>query len=259
MSSPNTTPLSYNGYIAAVATLAVTQIATTAGVTAFTDPDLAAITPQMLNYAELRIQRDLDLLPAQTSSSAYTLAASTNQLSVSVNDFVIIRTVGAVAAGVVTPLTPVTQEFINNVYGSSSLTGPPQYFAMFGGDQSTGGDTSNNILFGPYADVGYTIQISGTQRLPTLYQFANSGQAESSANFISTYLPDLLIMASMVYISAYQRNFSSTSANDPQMPVNYEQQYGVLLKGAAVEEARKRFSASGWTSLSPPAAASPTR
>ena len=65
-------------------------------------------------------------------------------------------------------------------------------------------------------------------------------------------------MASMIYISAYQRNFGRQN-DDPQMAVSYESQYQALLKGAAVEEARKKFEASGWTSQSPSPVATPSR
>ena len=82
--------------------------------------------------------------------------------------------------------------------------------------------------------------------------------ASNQTTFISQYLPDLLIMASMVYISAYQRNFGRQS-DDPQMAQSYESQYQTLLKSAAVEEARKKFEGPGWTSQSPSPISSPTR
>jgi hypothetical protein len=66
-------------------------------------------------------------------------------------------------------------------------------------------------------------------------------------------------MASMVYISAYQRNFSSAMANDPQMPVNYEMQYMTLLKGAMSEENRKKFESVAWSSQSASPFSTPTR
>ena len=65
-------------------------------------------------------------------------------------------------------------------------------------------------------------------------------------------------MASLVFIAAYQRNFSASS-DDPNMAVNYEKTYQTLLKGAMVEEARKKFNSAGWTPLSPAAVASPSR
>ena len=57
-------------------------------------------------------------------------------------------------------------------------------------------------------------------------------------------------MASMIFISGYQRNFGRQS-DDPQMAQSYESQYLALLKGATVEEYRRKFQASGWTSNSP--------
>jgi hypothetical protein len=65
-------------------------------------------------------------------------------------------------------------------------------------------------------------------------------------------------MASMIYISAYQRNFGKLN-DDPQMAQTYESQYMTLLRGAAVEEARKKFEGSAWSSMSPAVAATPTR
>ena len=65
-------------------------------------------------------------------------------------------------------------------------------------------------------------------------------------------------MASMIYITGYQRNFGKI-ADDPAMAVTYEQQYQTLLKGALVEEVRKKYEASAWSSQSPSPAATPTR
>jgi hypothetical protein len=46
--------------------------------------------------------------------------------------------------------------------------------------------------------------------------------------------------------------------NDPSMPGTYETQYQNLLKGALIEEARKKFNSAGWSALSPaPVAAMP--
>jgi hypothetical protein len=43
------------------------------------------------------------------------------------------------------------------------------------------------------------------------------------------------------------------------MAITYESQYQALLKGAAVEEARKKYEASAWSSQSPSPVATPTR
>ena len=121
-----------------------------------------------------------------------------------------------------------------------------------------GGNTFNNIVFGPYADNTYSVVVNGTIRLPSLYKFATQALAATAKTFISTYLPDLLVQASMIYISQFQRNFGP-AANDPNMGPTYELQYQNLLKSAFVEEARKKFEASAWSSMSPSVAATPTR
>jgi hypothetical protein len=65
-------------------------------------------------------------------------------------------------------------------------------------------------------------------------------------------------MASMIFVSGYQRNFGRQS-DDPAMSQSYESQYQALLRGATVEEYRKKFAASGWTSISPSPVATPGR
>jgi hypothetical protein len=259
-----TTPLTYNGYVSQIATMAVLNTETVGGVVVGVDEPFNAIIPQMLNYAELRIQRDLDLLPSlvtvtssPTTGDTYTIAEGATNLSVPTSDFVTIQTIAVVIDGVVNPLLPTTKEYLQNVFGDPSYTGVPFYFAMLGGDVGTGGLTTNLIRLAPRSNGTYNLGITGTVRLATLYQFANSANASTGATFISTYLPDLLIMASMIYLSAYQRNFGDMG-NDPAMPGTYENQYQTLLKGASIEEARKKFNSAGWTSLSPaPVAAIP--
>jgi len=260
-----TTALSYNGYVTQVATLAVLQntLVTTGtspnSLVTSTDPNFQAIIPQMLNYAELRLQRDLDFLATQNDSTAYSLTSGTNQVSIPTSAFVVIQTISVTDnLGNTTPLTPTTREFLRNVYGSAASAGLPQYFAMYGGDVATGGQTSQNIIVGPYPDSNYNLRISGTTRQPTLNNYAVVGQADTTYTFISQNLPDLLVMASMIYISAYQRNFGRIN-DDPAMAQTYESQYQALLKGATVEESRKKFQSSGWTSYSPSPVASPTR
>jgi len=257
MTTPQTTPLTYNGYVTQIATMAVVDTTTVSSVVQSTDPAFNIIIPQMLNYAELRIQRDLDLLPSQTSRP-YTIISASNQLQLDADDFVTVQTITINSSGNTYTLLPSTKEFLQNVYGSSASTAMPAYFAMYGGDLATGGNTYNNIIFGPYSDANYNATVTGTVRLPTLYQSATTALAATATTFISVYFPDLLIQASMIYIAQYQRNFGQAS-NDPSMGPTYELQYQNLLRSAAVEEGRKKFSAAAWSSMSPAVAATPSR
>lgn len=266
MTSPNTVPLNYNSYVTQIANMAVvgyTTVTNSSGqsIVVGVDPAFNAIIPQMLNYAELRIQRDLDFLPSQTYNTAYSLTAGNNQISISSNDFVTVQTVQVTSGTAKTPLLPTTKEYLQNVYNDSSYTAQPKVFAMYGGDAATGGNTSNNILVGPYPNATYPLTITGTIRLPTLYPLIGNDDYPingTGTTFISTNLPDMLIMASMIYISAYQRNFGRES-DDPAMAQSYEGQYQVLKQGAIPEEYRKKFEGSAWSSYSTSPAATPTR
>ncbi len=241
--------LTYSTYVTQIAQMAVVNPS---------DANFVAILPMMLEYASLRICRDLDLVSTSVSISgaSYKLSAGNRNLSFSQNlpdgsSFVVSEQINLIIGGGAdpdaatrVPLLPTTKEFLDAVYGSSfpADRAQPKYFAPF-----------NETLFfvGPVPDQRYYVEIVGTIRPATL-------SASIPVTFISEYLPDLLIMASMVYISAYQRNFGRQS-DDPQMAQSYENQYQLLLRSAGVEEARKKFEAGGWSSQSPASVATPTR
>jgi hypothetical protein len=140
------------------------------------------------------------------------------------------------------PLQPVSKDFLYFAHGSATNSGTPKYYAMI---------DDKSFLVGPWPNAAYTLEVVGTQRMTPL-------AADNTTTFISTYLPDLMTMAAMVYVSGWQRNYGRQS-DDPAQAQSFETQYQTLLKGAGVEEARRKFQASGWTSMSPPVAASPTR
>ena len=236
-----------------------TQIAEMA-VVAEDDPNFLAILPMMIDYASLRICRDLDLIATSVSlhGASYKLTAGNRNLSFSQDlgngtSFVVSEQINLILnatvpydpdTGTRVPLMPTTKEFLDAVYGSalSANRGQPKYFVPF-----------NETLFfvGPTPAIDYDVEVVGTIRPAPLSETVPT-------TFISQYLPDMLVMASMVYISAYQRNFGKES-DDPQMAQSYETQYTTLRQSAMVEEARKKFEGSAWSSQSPAIVASPTR
>lgn len=257
-----TNPLSFNLYVQQMGVMAVALTATSGGVYSFVDAPLQGILANMLNYAELRIQRDLDMLSSQ-SSNTYTLTAGAAVFSLPVDDFVTVQTLEIVqlSSGSVvnaSPLLPVSKEFIQNVYGGLGSAGTPQYFSLYGDNFGDSEDSFTNILFGPPPNYAYSLRVTGTTRAPSLYKFNTAGAADTSYTYISAYYPDLLAMASMIYISAFQRNFSAT-ADDSPMGQTYEKQYQALRLGAISEENRRKQQGSGWSSYSTPVAATPTR
>lgn len=243
-----TTGLSYNGAVAGTNSY-VQQIATMAVVEP-TNPEYLIILPQMITYAENRMYRDLDFLFTSIATTAYGLTAGNRQIAVPAGVFVVPEQINVLVGSsnpdtaTRQPLTPTTKEFLDAVYGSgaSANRGLPKYFCPF--DDYT-------FLVGPYPDQNYTCELVGTYRPDSL-------SASNQTTFISLYLPDLFIMASMIYISAFQRNFGRAN-DDPQMAVSYESQYQALLKSAMMEENRKKFEAAAWSSQSPSPVATPTR
>lgn len=244
-----TTGLSYDGTVSGT-TSYIDQISTMA-VVAADDPAFITILPQMITYAENRLYRDLDFLFTSISTTSYGCTVGSRVVSVPAGTFVVLEQVNVLTPAGTTnpdaatriPLLPTTKEYLDAVWGNYSNTGLPKFFVPF--DDYT-------ILIGPYPDQSYTCEIVGTYR-------PSSMSATNKTTFISLYLPDLFIMASMIYVAAYQRNFSSSMANDPQMPINYETQYQTLLKSALSEEARKKMEAAAWSSQSASQFATPTR
>jgi len=262
VTTPNTVFLTYNGYITQIAALAAYQTTSPAGVLQLFDGNgtvLNSVVSQMIDYAELRIQRDLDLEQSIINNSALALTSCTNTLTMDVNSFMVIQDISYIASTKTTPILPTSKFFIQQVYPDSSIQGPPVYFAPYGGDATTTGGTSQLFLFGPTPDSNYPLSINGTVRMISLNSFNTSSTPASTLyTFISAYLPDLLLMASMIYLSSFQRNFGRAS-DDPAMAQSYESQYQALLKGAQTEENRRKMWASAWTSLSVPVNATANR
>lgn len=243
-----TTGLSYNGSVAG--TMSYIQQMAEMAVVDQTDTNFLAILPAMITYAENRMYRDIDFLFTSTSITGYAVLKGTRQISIPQGTLVVSEQINLITpagtptpdVGARTPLLPTTKEYLDAVYGDSSYTDQPQYFAPF---------NDNLFYVGPFADQTYYVEIVGTYRPASL-------SSTNPTTFISLYLPDVFLMASLIYISAYQRNFGRMS-DDPAMAQSYEGQYQALLKGAVVEEARKKFESSGWASQSPSPVASPTR
>ena len=238
--------LTYTTYVQQVALMAAVGSVIN-GIFTLSDPNFTQIIPTMIDYAELRIQREVDFL---NTSAQLTFSCTPNNQSLNLNTssieypFVTIQNVGVQnpATGFVAQCTPVTKEYLYAVFPIGSTAALPTNFAMF---------NDNEVLLGPIPDQNYITYVTGTQRFPSL-------SAANPTTFISQYLPDVLVMASMIYLSAYQRNFGKL-ADDPGMAVTYESQYQALIKGAMMDEARKSFEAGGWTSNMPASAATPNR
>jgi hypothetical protein len=250
--------LTYNGLVTQVCLLAPYQYdASGPVVLLLNQPEFTALIPAMLNYAEQRIQRDLDLQALRGgAANVYHLTPGNANLAIPAADFVVIESLGAFnPSGGFYPLNPVSRDYLLSTLAQAPL-GPPKVFAMIGGFAA--GLTGTIVAVGPTPDQAYAVYAYGTIRAPSLFTFATPSQAGVGTTWLSTWLPDLLVMACMIYVAGYQRDFGRQS-DDPQLAQSYEQQYQALLAPVDKEEYRKRFQADAWSSQPKSPVATPTR
>lgn len=216
------------------------------------DPNFQTVLPNIIDDAEQRLYRELDLLNTSVRDSSSALAAGSRNfnLPTSLGVFIVTDEINVITpsgtsnpeSGTRNQLVPTSEEMLNAIWPSVSGSTVPQYFAMV---------NQGLIIVGPWPDASYQVEVVGTQR-PTPISASNT------TTLLSVYFPDLLIAASMVFGSGYQKNFGA-QADDPKMALSWEKHYQDLMTSAQTEEMRKKFTSSGWSSKSPSPLATPPR
>lgn len=224
----------YQTYVTALQNMASTP-------TNQTDPAFAQVLPSVIAYAENRIYRELDLLSTTTTNATAALTSGSRSFTlptlparfVTVEQINVITPAGTAdpEAGTRNPLTPTTKEFLDMVWNSATGSAQPQHFAMV---------TDQTLIVGPWPDADYQVEVVGTVRPAPL-------SPQNTETFLTLYLPDLFMAASMVFVSGYQQNFGS-QADNPQMAQSWETQYTTLFASANSEEMRKKFAGALGTS-----------
>lgn len=245
------TGFTYTSYQAAL----VTQIPSLV-----TDPNFVTILPATIDYAELSIQRDLDLFATHGLLDLGTLTIGTPTLTAP-NTVSIIEQLFYMNGTTRVPIIPMTDVALNAIY-SGAPNGPPKVWCFLPMTQLPTPASihtplvliqtvAQQIEVGPAPDAAYDIRAMGTSRLLSL-------SADNPTSYISENLPDLFWAASMIFLSGYNRNFGAQS-DDPRQAISWSAEYQRLLKSADVEEARKSFSSQAWTAESPEPLATPPR
>lgn len=215
-----------------------------------TETEFVQILPEMIDYAEQRIYREIDLLSTVTRDTGV-LTVGTRSFTLPSNNgrFVVTNALNVITPAATTDpdlgtrkqLVPVSLDYLNATSTSPTASGVPSVYAML----------TDQIVNVDFPDAAYTIEVIGTIR-PTPLSEANP------TTFLTLYLPDVFVAASMVFGTGFQKNWGA-QADDPQMATSWESQYGKLFASANLEEQRKRYASGAWGSLSPTPAATPTR
>lgn len=215
------------------------------------DPDFLAMVPLAIDDAEQRMYRELDLLATVVTDATGAVVAGNRNFSLpGGNAFVVIDGINIISPagqtnpelGTRFPVLPAAKEVCDNLFPSVAGSSIPQYFARV---------TQSTVVFGPWPDGAYTVEVTGTQRPAAL-------STTQTSTFLSTSLPDAFMAAAMIFGAAWQQNFSA-SGDAPQQAVNWNSHYGDLMKSASVEELRKKFGSEGWSSKQPDPIATPPR
>ncbi len=216
-----------------------------------TDPNFQTFLPGCIDYSEQRLYRELDLVDTQVTDTSAASSGNRNfALPTTLGTYIVVdqvnilSSVGTTSSNAVrNPAMPVSREFIDATYPSGTVTtGIPKFFCRA---------NSSELVFGPAPDASYNVEVVGTQR-PTPLSSGNS------STFLTHNLPDIFIAASMVFASAYMRDFGGGSDN-PAQAQSWESQLQTLMRSANVEEVRKQYHSEAWTSQQPSPIASPPR
>jgi hypothetical protein len=197
------------------------------------DPNFINLIPTVIDIAEQRCYRELDLLAAIVTVSG-TLTANSRFFTLPTTSGHLL-TVTAVnvldATNTRNPLRPVSRAVIDFTWPSETASGAsviPWFFARISDTQ---------ILVGSAPGTAWTAEIIGTIR-PTPLSAANA------TTFLTSYLPDLFFAASMVAIGDLLK-----SEGNPIDSQKWEANYQAAFGSAKSEELRKNFV----TAISSPA------
>lgn len=189
--------------------------------------------PAIIDYAEQRIYRELDLLNTVTRQNGLLSSGSRNfTLPTGSGRFVVTNAINVITpssqtvpdSGTRNQLLPVSRDYMDAVWSSVTGTGTPVCYAMV---------TDQTIIVGPVPNANFTVEVIGTIR-PTTLSSANT------TTYLTLYLPDLFLTAALIF-----------AVKEPTALQVLESNYVTLLSSANVEENRKKYASGAWGSLSP--------
>ncbi len=210
------------------------------------DPGFQGMVSNMIDDAEQRLYRELDLVDTihfddsavcNPSFGNIFILPTTNGTPVVVTEFNVYSPAGTFNN--VNVVVPASTQMINSLF---DYAGIPQYFANIG---------NGTLLLGPAPDQAYTVETWATYRPAPL-------SVSNATTLLSVFLPDLFVAASMIFASAYMKNFGA-AVDDPKMGVTWQSHYDQLLMSAHTEEQRKKFTSQGWSPNEPTSLATPPR
>jgi len=216
-----------------------------------TEVDLIKIKPRMIEYAELRIYRELDFISTITRQTG-PLTANSRDVTMP-DSIIILRSMNVITpaatapdAGTRNPLLRVGYDFMDNywpaVTGSAVVPSVPKFYSLL---------DNTKVVVAPTPDSAYQAEFVGTVRPAPL--------SESNAStFLTLNVPDLFLSASLIFGFAYQQNFGAAS-DDPKTAMSWESTYQTQFAGVNVETIRQKAASVSWSPYQPTPQANTSR
>lgn len=215
------------------------------------DANYVVALPNIIDDAEQRIYRELDLLATITRDTSGALTANSRNFTFP-QHFVVSESINVFTPAGTTnhrhQLIPVSREWMDAVWpnedagsccGSATV---PEYYAMI---------TDQQIIVGPPPGDAFTVEVIGTIRPTPL-------SATNTTTYLTLYLPDLFLCEALIFGFGYMQNFGGMT-DDPRSSVSWNAHYQDLWQSANVEENRKKYASQAWTPKQPAPLATPPR
>lgn len=216
------------------------------------DANYVAALPNIIDDAEQRIYRELDLLATIVRDTSGTFTQNSRNFTfpqhMVVSEAINFFTMEG-ANQVRNALIPVSREFLDSVYPNEAAIEVaantyllPKYYAMI---------TDQQIIVGPAPSQAYQVEVIGTIRPTPL-------SASNTTTYLTLYLPDLFLTEAVLFGYGYLKDFGA-AADDPKSAMGWDKHYGDLWQSAFQEENRKKYASNAWTSKQPSPQATPAR
>ena len=206
-----------------------------------TDVNWLNIIPNILDSAEQRCYRDLQLLSTIVRDTSGSLTANSRNFTLpqTLGRFVTVKGLNVIVSSTRQQLRPVSIHFIDATWpseNSASVPSIPEYFAPV---------SDQIFVVGPSPDSAYGMEVLGTIRPTPL-------SAGNPTTYLTNYLSDLFFAACMSAVAGYMRDYGA-QADDPKLAQSWESQYQQRLASASKEEAMRKFQSGDWTGEPRPA------
>lgn len=194
-----------------------------------TDPDFIAGLPTVIDNAEQRCYRDLDLVATSVAvNGTMTMYNRYFTLPTSAGHIIVVDAINVFDSSQVRhSMRPVSRDVVD-MFWPSDVSDPdaiPEIFARV---------DDGRVLVGPAPGSALTAEVVGTIRPDPL-------SSTNASTFLSLYVSDVFFAASMETACGVILKNYGAQADDPRSAMSWEASYQARLASAKGEELRKNY------------------